>query len=876
MLFALLLSLFLIINAEADDHGAKCPCRISVDDDVQVADCSRHQEHEPTLFSIPDCVPNSTQRLDFGFNDLRYTPGQFQRFGDLEYLDLRGNFYFAAHNDSFRSLFRLTSLDLRMTDLTFLTGEAFLDQSNLRELSFYEFSNMRWTVNQELFKHLGNLSYLALRSANQLELPNYLFIGLPNLQSLDLGYTGILTLNEYSFWGLIALKNLSLENPVETVYLPERVFKPLTSIEEISLQGLCSSLSPAFDCTTIDKQLQYLPSIKRIYIDKQLLSKLGTGFQYLTNLEELYLTDSTFRQSCEFDSVKPKLFENLQNTILSKLSLDRCFVVYVFENSFAAPKNLTTLQLTITTEVSEVILERFAVGLKHTNIQTIKLSLTGDRVYERLPAISGLRDTNLISLELTNTEYQSVGNDCIAQLPKSLMHLNLTQNCFERIEIGALKYFENLDTLDLSNQLEFQEPKSFLSATKFNSNDSFPAAVLQGLNATVEKCFGLPYKLKHLYLSNSRLLPDMIPAFCESNNSLKLLDVSHQRDTSPFESHAFWNVLKNLLQLEVLNLDRNRIDVIPRDSFTGLHKLKEISLVDNKLTALAFHVKDLVSLKTLNLSVNSIGFATDSFTSQIEEVAKKTNVILNLDKNSLLCKCRELDFVTWLHDTNVISNKGKLNCTFENGTGITLEKIARVQYLLESKCIMVEVTTGCVAMFFLLNLILALLAYIWHNKQKLRYLLLFGRRTLTPYHPIEDCEIQMEYDVYISYEGEFYINRNVTLRDFVIKKILPGLERRGVRVMIREGLVAGRNLYEEITQNVRRSKKVLVLLSRDYCQDMWNVFEFNQAVMEGIYTNRQVAIPVAFETIGREHVKEEMYAFLSMEPVHRYSPKLSD
>ena len=40
----------------------------------------------------------------------------------------------------------------------------------------------------------------------------------------------------------------------------------------------------------------------------------------------------------------------------------------------------------------------------------------------------------------------------------------------------------------------------------------------------------------------------------------------------------------------------------------------------------------------------------------------------------------------------------------------------------------------------------------------------------------------MEYDVYISFEGEFYVTPGVTLRDFVIQTILPGLERRGVWV----------------------------------------------------------------------------------------------
>ena len=134
----------------------------------------------------------------------------------------------------------------------------------------------------------------------------------------------------------------------------------------------------------------------------------------------------------------------------------------------------------------------------------------------------------------------------------------------------------------------------------------------------------------------------------------------------------------------------------------------------------------------------------------------------------------------------------------------------------------------------------------------------------------------MEYDVYISYEGDFDVTRDRTLRDFVIYTIVPGLERRGVRVMLREELDAGRNLYEIITHTVRRSRKLLALLTNDYCSDMCNVFEFNQAVMEGIYTNRQVAILILFETLRREKVKGEICEFLRMEPVHRYSPDLHD
>ena len=58
-----------------------------------------------------------------------------------------------------------------------------------------------------------------------------------------------------------------------------------------------------------------------------------------------------------------------------------------------------------------------------------------------------------------------------------------------------------------------------------------------------------------------------------------------------------------------------------------------------------------------------------------------------------------------------------------------------------------------------------------------------------------------------------------------------------------------------------------MLLSNDYCVDFWNVFEFNVADMEGIYTKRQVIIPVTkklypwFKWRGSKVlIRDELYA----------------
>ena len=879
MIFLLLLSFLCPSTASAQDRHSPCPCHSSIYKGINTSDCI-HRQHIPKLTSIPDCIPNTTQCLLLSENDLRYTPGQFQRFKDLQSLYLESNINFAAHTDSFLSLTQLEILYLDDTDFTYLAGEVFVDQSYLWVLHLTG-NNGHLNVTKDLFTHLGNLEKLDFSLKEELEIPNYLFIGLPKLVTLDLGYIRNLSLYTYSFSGLPALKNLYLDYSLTTQF-PEEVFRPLTSLEELNLEGLCMGDYQAPDCITIDTRLQHVPSLKTLFIDKGLISYLGKGFLSLRNLEELYLGTGDYPQSCEIAVVRAETFQNLANSPLTDLSLDQCNIRSLHSGWFKYLTKLREISLAVTTISCESFWINFCHGLEKTKVNKIRLSLTSGRISlpKPLPVLPSFNQIKLVSLELTDTNFYLLNASAIMKLPKSLQHLNLAHNFFIHIDVEALSHLENLKTLDLSNQVEFQDGDSVLTLRKNKKKvrQRYPSLFRfqQRRNATRTKCLSLPYRLKFLDLSKSRLLCNMVAALCDSNNSLEKLDASEQRDGSCFGTYEFWNILRNLVHIEVLNLNGNMIAEIPRDSFSRLHKLREISLINNKLIELSFDVKDLVSLEIFNLSINSIRYAASSFTSQIEEVAMKTNVTLYLNKNPLVCNCKQIDFVTWLRDTNIIWKKNDLNCTFENGTAMRLSGISHVHYLLESQCIMLEVTIGCVAMFSVLNLIFGGIAYFWHNHQKLRYLLSFGRRTLNPYHPIEDCEIQMEYDVYISYEGEFYVSPNMTLRDFVIQKILPGLERRGVRVMLREELDAGRNLYEVITQAVRRSKKVLVLLSRDYCQDMWNVFEFNQAVMEGIYTNRQVAIPVSFETLGFEHVKEEMYAFLRMEPIHRYSPDLSD
>ena len=873
MLSVILLVYLSLHTVSPERDATNCSCRIYVNEiGLQDADC-RNQN----LSTIPTCVPNTVQWLEFQSNHLRYSPWQFQRFSNLVRLDLSDNLEFAAHNDSFEFLLSLQHLDIGSTNLTYLTSKTFRHQVGLRYLGIRGGVG-NFSVSRALFDHLENLESLDLSIKSELELPNWSFGRLPLLSELYLSDVVTLTLHHKTFCGLSALTYLDLKNTAYSIYLPDDVFKPLISLEELHLEGICAAIFPKIDCVTIDERLQHVPSIKRLYIDKALISNLRKGFLSLKNLEELHFVTSGIAQPCAIGTLKKDFFFNLRNCPLKKLTLNQCFTNFLEAGWFKYLSELNEISLCITSVSYWMFWIWFSSDLQDTKLNMISLSVTSTshNIYDAPKpffVVDDFNETKLVSLELTDTKFYSVKNAAITGLPKSLEKVNLSHNCIMHLEVDSLEYLENLETLDLSNQVDVMEHISTKTGTETEEDSTRNKIIKQN---TREKCLSLPHRLRILNLSRTRLLCNMVPAFCNTNNSLRIFDASMQRDKSCFRSMSFWYVLKNLAKLEELDLNGNWIAQIPQNAFSGLSKLRKLSLNDNKLLKLTFDLKDLIALQTIDLSVNSIQYASKRFTNQIEDLSWETNLTVYLNFNPLVCNCKHFCFIAWLIASKVISNKNQLNCTFENGTQISVGRLSQTYDSLKNKCIMPGVVMGCSVIFCGLNLVYGGVAIIWFYRQKLKYLVLFGKRTLNPYHPIEDNEIQMEYDVYISYEGDFNVTQDMTLRDFVIYKISPALERRGIRVMIREELDPGTRLYETITQTVRHSNKVLVLLTNDYCSDMWNVFEFNQAIMEGIYTNRQIAIPVLFETLQHCKVKEELRAFLQMEPVHRYSVELSD
>ena len=378
-------------------------------------------------------------------------------------------------------------------------------------------------------------------------------------------------------------------------------------------------------------------------------------------------------------------------------------------------------------------------------------------------------------------------------------------------------------------------------------------------------CWKLPPDLENIDISHSVLLCDVTKVLCYSNNSLKVLNVAYQRDFTCID--GFLKTLQNLPKLENLDVSGNHLKTIPSKAFSILSNLKHLSLAHNALgwPIISFDLRSLV-LQTLNFSDNSIGMLSSAFTDQLDKISDHSPLKVDLTKNELVCDCNTLSFVAWIRYSNMMYKKNYISC-FNSDKLRVINDIDEIHEKLKYQCTKVEVVLGCVACFTLLTLILSIIALVWYKRWKFNYLLSIARYKVNPYHPIDDNEIEMEYDVYISYERDFNVNTTMSLHQFVTQKLYPELQRRGFRVFIRDELRPGIELYNGISDVLRKCDKVIALISKSYCTDQWNVFEFNRAVLEGIYTQRQVMIPVAVEEIGREHLREEIFTFLKSGPV---------
>ena len=854
----------------------------------------RHFRH--SLFT----EPSNLETLLVGDTRLRIlTAKLFDNLQHLNTLELSGNGITDTSISAFAALHSLRDLSLRRNDGIILTKQSFTGLASLMRLNL---SKCGLTyLKQDVFDELTNLSELYISGNSLSEIQDNQFERLQKLVFLDISMNlNNIQFQPLAFAGLSKLKYLNLDHTRlrKSTSFPNDVFWPLRKIEELHLVGFCIDMeSYHFHQEDISENLSKLLSLKKLYVDNFVVSSLDTGFSGLVNLEMIKF-NGHYAGRFRIDTFSNVTFENLRNSPVSMLVMDNYKTKNISPIAFSYFGNLTALYLT-NLELSdwcEGYTEAIETGLQDTNTTHLRLQLRCQGSFHKLYSIQGIERTPLELLDLSYGSITGIDVGFFYNLPVSLEYLYLRGNNIRYLWFNHLYRLQNLVLLDLSDQIHVNQHSTNDTLGDIEQDhetsyisDGTGIAWIDGDMAEIEEsvklspqntnqgCYELPPSLETINIAKSSLFCVLKEVLCDADNALKTLILADQYYLrgSSCSIIDIWGLLKNLRKLETLNLNGNGIKTIPSGSLGPLTSLRNLRLKQNSLAILEFDLQTF-ALQTLDVSDNNVLYISTALCDKLDEIPERTGLTVYLNNNSFLCDCERFEFLAWLRGSSAIYQREKLTCHDDSEKKISFNEMGKLHETLRYKCAVKEVTWGCVATFVMLHLILGILYAIWYRRWKIRYLLAVGRKTVYPFHPIEDCQIELEYDVYISYERDYDVSRDRTLHQLVAQVIYPALQRRGYRVVIRDELEPGVGLYHSISHTLRRCKKVVALLSRDYCRDYWNVFEFNISVLEGIYTKIQVIIPVAFEQIGRANVHDEIFAFLRAGEIGHHTANVTD
>ena len=220
---------------------------------------------------------------------------------------------------------------------------------------------------------------------------------------------------------------------------------------------------------------------------------------------------------------------------------------------------------------------------------------TIDLLYVHNSSVLELRDgtfkhVRINNIQLSRCDIRRIGPTAFQGQEDSLKNLNLQDNMLSSIPVEALRPLSNLALLDLSGNRISQVPDDAFATLRLttlklaDNNITLSENALRGLDKT----------LKNLNLKGTRLRN--IPPGVRNLPQLAFLDLAHNniRNLSA-------GVLSRLDSLSAINLERNFIQVLEPDAFTGVNDtLSSLSLLNNLITE--FPTQALSSLTELRVS----------------------------------------------------------------------------------------------------------------------------------------------------------------------------------------------------------------------------------------------------------------------------------
>ncbi|XP_076117679.1 toll-like receptor 4 [Mytilus galloprovincialis] len=610
----------------------------------------------------------------------------------------------------------------------------------------------------------------------------------------------------------------------------------------------------------------------------------------ISHLETLDVSGSSGQ--CSIHTVKPDTFRSVPT--INELDISACKVNYVHNGSFSFMKNLSILDVSFNTCLRFDGLENVTIDLPFTSIKILKFN----KIHKTFQMNTKILKQHLLHLNYTNLEelhgdsnrIQLIEEGTIQQLPASIRKLFVSDNEFSygqyildfittQIEFVNASFLFN-SRRDKEREEKCGRPDESSCNKVFKPNYAFDETISRF--STAGRLLPLPRKLKKVLYKDCFLRYDIQQYTISENiveyvdlsynifyswigplltfDHLQLLDLSNNicSNVSKVFFQSFPNLTELLIQnnllgfvlpddtegeimqhmpaLQFVNLAENRIPSLPYNFFKSHTNLKDIKLGGNMMDNITFQINHMKQLSSLDLSNNRISSLDEHARGNLEEVYKvKNNFSIDISGNPLKCSCDTIEFIKWMSTTKVkILNKRETACLTSRGDQESLLKPNRIFEKLQIECSSYSsLIEGTVA-----SLVVFVFVLIWgicyRNRWRLRYMYYMVKNKYQVQNKGNlDNDSQYEYDAFISYDNND--------RFFVHDKLLPCLEREaGFKLCIhKRDFLPGNDIAANITSAIHNSRKVVIVMSHNYLDSYWCMFEYNMAKVESIYSRNK-------------------------------------
>ena len=767
-------------------------------------------------------------------------------FSNVRKLYLSDNQIKLLRNTSFQAYLQLVELDLAGNQIYSIEIGTFFPLVYMKVLSLV--GNPLFILNRNVFQWMCELRYLSLGKTHLSSFITGIKNRAPKLQFDDMEFSAHYT-------DKISTPSEDRVNEIDLS------FNNITSLtaENLVIESECLPISLSLYQNPFE--LIDPDAIASLHLTAVDFGWNKLSFDMIRNItlgvSRSDVTKSLSLKDANITIIPPDLFDFLRNKSLSKLNLGWNNLL-LYPSVFAALSHVSTLDIsgcnlkTIDPQyfegmdgLRELLADKNEISSFNPATTTWKINL------HRMEL--GLKH----SKEITHHAFRGLQNLRELFLRQKYARLyELEAMFFIHVSISELQEFTLLAgtyqtdlTLNTPNLKEFSFRSLDESLCQLNTTELF--AVAQAIEK-VNICAGL-------WLSDVK---GKGPSAFSDKYKLIFLDLSKNSFHSLPSA-----VLKNLFSLKSLCISQSHIETIEPHAFIGLNSLETLDLKENEILSLPSdilrHMKCLINLhldsNTLNYLEKDLFISTPNltnltlqhnqfvgFNSSTFEPLRSSLKSLDIMGNILVCNC-ELSWLMKYFGESLLHGKqtqcSSTSATLEPLRGKPITSFQYKKYCGLDVHLVLWISAAAFAVFALS--MTAIISY--HYRWLLRYKLFLLKLAVLGYKEIQDGQNRQEYeyDINIMFlEGD---------GEWATHILRPGFDRRLLnfdRIAFGDDdLMLGMYYFDAVYQNVEKSYKTILLLSRAAVQDHIFMTKFRIAMNHVTDTETENLILVFLEDI---------------------------